>query len=787
MRVDQIREISINSARKYFAFLDKNGKGVEEIKVRDITRENDVIQLKLEGAIFNPESIKYRIHNKEYTLHEIPQLMYDIDNQLLSIQPLPEYIHLFTSLNLKDIIIVSDLKFLVKRVEDWYYEYGSRIQLPPSIPSLNYDIEYDSNHQPSEEQIEAIRNILSTSFSYVWGAPGTGKTKFVLSHCIVQYLKAGKRIAVFAPTNNALEQVLYGVLEMLKQYNIKTDKVLRLGTPSKKFALDYPEVCENIGIQKKIEELKAQINNFNSVRDLKNTIKYYNILTEIIIPKMKELKLVINQYDEASGKLEKQSSELLLKQRLLGNIQDEIHKKMHSLDEIEIKLNSTIIKIRAFFNKKQFSLLEKQKERFIEELKKKNNELDDLREKINSLEVNNITIQEKLEKEKSNSIDLINEIFACSEFIGKAKDLFSGLSISNYSEVMEKVNRKKQEAENYIELKKAIVGDLLELSAEDVENRLQELNCEVKKLYESSTQKRIKDVSVIAATVDSYLSKFTFNKDESNKLSLDVDHIFLDEAGYCNLIKGVTLLAKGCPITFLGDHMQLPPVCEMDDSEMKREMNSEVFLWAQSAIYVEELFSKDKNELLESYIRLSPPSFNNIVKSNLTATYRFGKGLSSILNQYVYKNGFTSALKDKQFDFKVINVAAKRGEKRRENPAEAEAIRKFVSTLNGEDFSILAPYKDQVGLIKKLLPDVRKQQRIMTVHKSQGREWDTVILSVSDTSNKYFTDSLKIETKGLMLMNTAVSRAKKRLVIVCDCDYWSEQKGQLITGLIGIR
>ena len=60
----------------------------------------------------------------------------------------------------------------------------------------------------------------------------------------------------------------------------------------------------------------------------------------------------------------------------------------------------------------------------------------------------------------------------------------------------------------------------------------------------------------------------------------------------------------------------------------------------------------------------------------------------------------------------------------------------------------------------------------------------TVILSVVDTADKWFVDSTIAISKGLNLVNTAVSRAKKQLIIVCDKDYWINQKGQLLTDLI---
>ena len=78
------------------------------------------------------------------------------------------------------------------------------------------------------------------------------------------------------------------------------------------------------------------------------------------------------------------------------------------------------------------------------------------------------------------------------------------------------------------------------------------------------------------------------------------------------------------------------------------------------------------------------------------------------------------------------------------------------------------------------------KEEVLTIHGSQGREWDIVILSVVDTTNKWFTNSKCTKSNGLKVINTAVSRAKKKLVIVCDANYWKTQQEQLIGKLISI-
>ncbi|QWT88454.1 ATP-binding domain-containing protein [Chryseobacterium sp. PCH239] len=97
---------------------------------------------------------------------------------------------------------------------------------------------------------------------------------------------------------------------------------------------------------------------------------------------------------------------------------------------------------------------------------------------------------------------------------------------------------------------------------------------------------------------------------------------------------------------------------------------------------------------------------------------------------------------------------------------------------------MLTPYKKQIRLLNNSLPQERNDLKILTVHGSQGREWDTVILSIVDTYDKWFVDTTIPVSKGLNLVNTAVSRAKRNLIVVCDKNYWAVQSGQLVTELI---
>ena len=132
----------------------------------------------------------------------------------------------------------------------------------------------------------------------------------------------------------------------------------------------------------------------------------------------------------------------------------------------------------------------------------------------------------------------------------------------------------------------------------------------------------------------------------------------------------------------------------------------------------------------------------------------------------------------------------------RTSHAEAEVIRDMVEhNLSGYDYSlgIITPYRNQrrliEGYIRRLLKKYKwsedMEEDILTVHRSQGRESDVVLYSITDTfKEKSFTDSSDLESGKLI--NTAVSRAKKLLILVGDADSWLQHSGQLISELFRV-
>ena len=608
MNSKEIKENFIYGSEVYLKYLVDNDLGIEKISVDGLANENNkVFFLNLSRKLYDSFGFEIEIKGKRYTEEDFSVKNFTPGTKKLTVE-FDEFI--LGDINKKDVFVLVDMRFLVQRVIKWYKSFGENIEFPEQMPKIKYEGCLCEDIEPSSCQEKAIKTVFSQPFSYIWGAPGTGKTKFVLANCILNYLKNDKDegiIFVTAPTNAALDQTLSGILPVLEKEGFDFTKIARLGIATESLYSTYPQVCEK----------------------------------EIIIRLVNEFSL---QKEEISDCLK---------------MKEEIKK-----DDIPNPL------------KKRYG-----------------------------------------------------------DLIKKTEEKFGDVSVSTLERMGKEIAGAKENLFQYM----------------------------VKR-----------DVKIIACTVDKYIA-YKMNK-EMEKNKRGASHLFLDEACYCNLVKASTLLSMRCPITFLGDHKQLPPVCEMDENVFANPTFRPAVIWSQSAVFAEEVFEKSIDELFDGYISGSSPKFDYTAKADLNETHRFGSGLCEILEKYVYENHFSSLAED---ETNIVVIDAKSiPSKTRENRSEAEKIEKVISDYNLKDFMVLTPYKNQESLIKKFT------DRVMTVHRAQGQEWDTVILSVCDKENMYFTDSTNKRSKGLELINTAISRAKKNLIVVCDCDFWKECDGQLISAIV---
>ena len=788
-----------NSIILYYKFLEEENRGVVHYAIKKIVKEGEYYRFFLNSKLKTTEDIQVKAFDKIYNEKTVRVIEYNETKKTVLLRIEKQIDVEFEQIAPENVFIETNLLFLIKNLKEWYAKYGERI----SFPEETNCIEYNNNlfkkllDTPSAEQKQAIEGILNHPFSYIWGAPGTGKTKFVLSRCAISYLEKEMNILIVAPTNNAVEQTLYGVLSVLEEAGIPLTNVLRLGIPTHNFFEKYPFLCEDRAAAKNIEQIDKQIERLNS--DIAKIEKKLALLPEYknFIAKQKDfakcqielspLLKTINEYRKKQEEEEYRLIVILAKIDLLNKeLIENRNTYFSNINEIKVsqqtinRYNNSIIK---FFHKKKIN-------RIYDELQKQLILSDKLKNDYktkNKIRSELIETEKEIENDKSKIYIQIGEnekqIYSLVQNFESLKTIISATEKKDVESMLfkelEAIEKQLKILENGFEEFRTINEDKL---LKEQQNLLNEKTAYIAKREDISKKYQIKDLSnykIVATTIDTLITRSLSIFSEFKP-----KHIFLDESGYCSLIKALPLFAFNCPITFLGDHMQLPPICEMNNNQI--EMQPETFLWAESALYAEDIFKKTMYRLYNDFINNVSPVFEDTYFFALKQTFRFGNSLAAILSESIYTEGLEGNPKCDTEIF-YINVKNNQLTKPRENIPECTAIKNYVKSHRESNIGIITPYKNQkTRLTQELNELIDTDENIVTVHGSQGKEWETVLFSVVDTDNKWFTDSQNIKSNGLKVINTAVSRAKRKLIIVCNADFWQTQKQQLIKKLLSI-
>ncbi len=630
-------------------------------------------------------------------------------------------------------IVRSDLKWLVERVRDWFAQRGHLVSTEDIATGLSAPRFMGLNHL-SGEQKRAIVSAMENRFSYTWGPPGSGKTTYVLSSLAKALRKRGRKILIVAPTNNAVDNAMRAVIDELADVLPRVN-IARLGTPTPEFLRDYPEVCEDATLQKRLDEISRDIEQYRRQAEMLRLLGQDQ--AEILILQEKARTLEQEKQEVQKYLLNDDSTLETLKDELLG-----IRKSDQRLARDEMQLESQIRRLGPLK-----ALL-------------KSGEKKDLESKL--AETRGLREENRINREQ-------------------LEIRLGGLSKqqSTHKEMLTTRDSELSDAYQQIRLAEERRWErLAELGTEtiDVDQLLIEIETRTSELeaMRASLEATLTEKYVIGVTLDGFIGR-------SLSRSFNVDWVIVDEAGYAPLAKTIPLLSLMCPVSMLGDHKQLPPVCEAADEDAVSSS-----FWAKSALFLESAFLATSHT---SLYQQSAPAFVRLVKSNLTKSYRFGADLALLLDHFIYKMNLEGADEVSTKVYVKGVQDSEQGGHHRVAVNEIKAVVTLVQTLldKGRDnIVVLTPYLEQMKTIRNALREsgLLGQVEVLNTHKAQGREWDTVIFSVVDgsaPSNPYFTNVHR--EVGSQVLNTTISRVRKELYLVLETGYWEAHENQLLGAL----
>ncbi|MCM1348812.1 MAG: AAA domain-containing protein [Firmicutes bacterium] len=252
-------------------------------------------------------------------------------------------------------------------------------------------------------------------------------------------------------------------------------------------------------------------------------------------------------------------------------------------------------------------------------------------------------------------------------------------------------------------------------------------------------KKFVKDYPVVLST--------TFSARRCFSDEMLFDYMIMDEASQVSSETGFLALTCARNAVIVGDTKQLPNVVvEADGAKL-----AEIFAECK----VKPCYDCGKLSFLSSVLE----TVADVPQTMLREHYRCHPDIIDFCNRKFYGGDLIVMTDRTDNDFPLMAITTVPGHhaRGRYNQREIDAVKHELLPLLDpeEDIGIIAPYNRQVEQFRYQLPDIEAA----TIHKYQGRERDTIILSVTDDEITRFSDDAN-------LLNVAVSRAKKRFCLV---------------------
>lgn len=235
----------------------------------------------------------------------------------------------------------------------------------------------------------------------------------------------------------------------------------------------------------------------------------------------------------------------------------------------------------------------------------------------------------------------------------------------------------------------------------------------------------------------------------SSLYKAEYDYVIMDEASQVAVETGVLALSCAKNAIIVGDTMQLPNVVTSSDAQ---KLNAIFGLHNISKGY-----DSASNSFLQSVLNIQ----KDIPRTLLKEHYRCAPRIINYCNQKFYKGELVIMTHESESKNSIQAIRTVKGNHSRGhiNQREIDVICKEVLPSiedAREEIGIISPYNKQVDAIAN---SVDERVEVATVHKFQGREKNTIVISVVDDQISTFADDPN-------LLNVAISRAKKKLFLV---------------------
>lgn len=591
-----------------------------------------------------------------------------------------------------------------------------------------------SDLNSNTEQKIAILRSMSQEVTFIWGPPGTGKTK-TLGSVLSALITAGKSVLLTANTNSAVDEILKKFMENREnRVSIQEGKIIRLGIPTIEDVSFSPILLDKI-VETKAFETKKRIEELQTRTDVtQETLKKYESAEQHALHAQSQRDAQIREYE-----------------RVEENIQS-LQKRIETA-KINAEQTNTLLfnKLQALERAKNANVIR----RLFEGLNK-----DQIESEVKTVENRFRISQLELQSTQTELNYCIRKREALSvrirELNNKIEPNIDGLTTLDALQ------------QRILELKK---------EAETERSDISLLQTQVQNSKETIFNNALAIGATIArASIDPRISKRRF------------DVLIIDEASMAPL-PNVFFLAGLCSSHYIisGDFRQLPPIAASNSDIAEKWLKRDIFTQAGIVHTVEtNNVSDDRLVMLREQYRMHPSICNLISeavycgklktpekvatsKEKLAGLPPFeGKALifcdTTRTNPYITRprNSFSrispySAAISSNLALKCVEDGEKNGFK--------------VSV------GIITPYRAQAKLISKMISDEKADNSNIvasTIHSFQGSERDCIIFDLVEGEpldpGRLTKGSFKNSEQG-RLITVAISRAIGKFILVGNSNY----------------
>lgn len=239
----------------------------------------------------------------------------------------------------------------------------------------------------------------------------------------------------------------------------------------------------------------------------------------------------------------------------------------------------------------------------------------------------------------------------------------------------------------------------------------------------------------------------TFSSRDSLNDNVVYDYVIMDEASQVDIATGALAMSCAKNMVIVGDTNQLPNVVDKH-TEIRADVIFNQYNLSKGYRFT--------NSFLQSVLEVMP----NVTQTMLREHYRCHPKIIEFCNQKFYRGNLIIMTEDhgEKDVLKVIKTVKGNHSRNHFSQRQIDIIKNEIipnDITNKKETGIIAPYNNQVQSLKEQIDGIEQA----TVHKFQGKEKDTIIISTVEDEITDFVDDP-------YLLNVAVSRAKKKLILV---------------------